>query len=148
VRAVVRFTCALAIAGSVLVLARTAIAAAILARGDDAARAGRLADAASYYDRARTVGGDTFEELERYALLALLSPSGRVPAAAMRSANGFLRTNAGSGPGYFDRGLIEWRAGSFDASARDFRLAWKLGGDPRAATFARSAGRRARRIHR
>jgi len=124
--------------------ARNAIAEAILTRGDDAARAGHLAAATTYYDRARAIGGDSFQELERYTLLALLAPRKKVPPSAMRSANAFLATNERSAPGYFDRGLIEWRLDAYIASARDFRVAWRLGHDPRAAAFARSALRRAR----
>lgn len=146
-RIAVRLVGAVACVALVGVLARAGIAGAILARGDDAARAGRLAAASAYYDRARAIGGDSFDEVERYTLLALLAPRGRTSPSALRSANAFLEADDRSAPGHFDRGLIEWRIGSYAASARDFQVAWRLGHDPRAATFARNALRRARRGH-
>jgi len=140
-----RLTGAVACVALVGMLARGGIAGAILTRGDDAARAGRLADASAYYDRARTIGGDSLDEVDRYTLLALLAPRGRTSPSALRSADAFLDADDRSAPGHFDRGLIEWRIGSYAASARDFEVAWRLGHDPRAARFARNALRRADR---
>lgn len=143
-----RLASAVACVALVGVLARNGIAEAILTRGDDAARAGELATAATYYDRARLIGGDSIDQLERYALLALLTPRGKMSSSAMRSADAFLGANPASAPGYFDRGLIEWRNGAYAVSARDFRTAWHIGRDPRAVAFARSALRRAHRRNR
>jgi hypothetical protein len=137
-----RLGLALACVALVGVFARSGIGEAILARGDDAARAGRLTAAATYYDRARVIAGDSIDQIERYALLALLAPRGKVSGSARQSADAFVEANAHNPEGYFDRGLIEWRDGSYAASARDFGTASTIGHDPRAAAFAHAALRR------
>lgn len=138
-----RISCALACIVLVGFAARASIADAVLARGDDAARAGRLNAAERYYERAEAIGGDRIETLERFALVALLAPRGTPLAGALRSADGFLLRDPASVGGHFDRGLIEWRQRSYAAAAGDFEIAARTGGDPRARAFFAAALRRA-----
>jgi hypothetical protein len=126
------------------VVTRASVADAILARGDDAARAGRFVDAVRYYERADVVGGTPVAVLDRLALLALLAPRGRLSASTMTIANAFLAAHPGDAGGRFDRGLIEWRDHDYMSAAADFGLVAKIDGDPRARAFASAARRRAR----
>lgn len=137
----IRLTCAV---GCVLLsgfVARASLADAILARGDDAARGGKLATAERYYERAETIGGDRIETLERFALFALLSPRGTPLPGALRYADAFVLRHPANTNGRFDRGLIEWRLRRYVAAEGDFRIAG-AGGDPRARAFAAAARRR------
>lgn len=144
-RALVRVSCALTCVALAGVAARVSIADAVLARGDDEARSGRLVSAERYYGRAEAIGGARVETLERYALVALLSPRGVSLSAAIRAADGFVIQHPRSVVGHFDRGLIEWKQRAYAAAARDFRYASAKGGDERARVFAAAASRRARR---
>lgn len=145
--AAIRLSCALACIGLTGLAARSSIADAVLARGDDAARSGRLAAAERYYDRAEAIGGARTETLERYALLALLAPRGASLSAAMHAADGFVGQNPTSVVGHFDRGLIEWRQRAYLAAAFDFRIA-AVAGDDRARAFAAASLRRVSRRER
>jgi hypothetical protein len=128
--------------------ARASIGDAILARGDEAARADSLVAATRYYERAELVGGVTLAALERFALLALLSPEGALPASALRSANAYLAARPQDPAGHFDRGLIEWRERAYASAAADFRIAAVAGNDSRARTFAAASLRREERMAR
>lgn len=144
-RALRRLCCSLVCLAIAGYASRDAIAGGLLIRGDDAARAGDIAAATSFYSRAESFGGATFPALERWAMVALLLPRGVAETSGIRAADDFLNTHPHDGPGYFDRGLIEWRQGGYRAAARDFRSAFAYGRDPRAALFAAVAGRRAGR---
>jgi len=140
-----RLASSIAVAVGVAVAMRSPLGDAIIARGDEALRAGRYVDAIRYYRRATYLTGPSEAVLERDALLALIAPSRIAFEAATKDADAFVAGHRSDALGYYDRGLVEWKERSYLDAERDFGTASSLGQGTLARSFQRASARRLRR---